>query len=89
MKKIHENVYELTHPLVQHKITILRNRHTGTNEFRKIVEELGMLMGYEALSDLPMQEIEVETPIESCKSPALSGRKLALVSAGLDSSTIM
>ncbi len=79
MKKIHENVYELTHPLVQHKITILRNRHTGTNEFRKIVEELGMLMGYEALSDLPMQEIEVETPIESCKSPALSGRKLAVV----------
>ena len=79
MKKIDDNVYELTHPLVQHKITILRDQHTGTNEFRKIVEELGMLMGYEALSDLPMQEIEVETPIESCKSPVLTGKKLAVV----------
>ena len=79
MKKIHENVYELTHPLVQHKITILRNRHTGTNEFRKIVEELGMLMGYEALSDLPLEDKAVDTPIESCKSPVLTGKKLAVV----------
>ena len=79
MKKIDDNVYELTHPLVQHKITILRDQHTGTNEFRKIVEELGMLMGYEALADLPLEDKAVDTPIESCKSPALSGRKLAVV----------
>ena len=79
MKKIDDNVYELTHPLVQHKITILRDQHTGTNEFRKIVEELGMLMGYEALADLPLEDKAVDTPIESCKSPVLTGKKLAVV----------
>ena len=79
MKKIDDNVYELTHPLVQHKITILRDQHTGTNEFRKIVEELGMLIGYEALADLPLEDKAVDTPIESCKSPVLTGKKLAVV----------
>ncbi|MDD5832335.1 MAG: uracil phosphoribosyltransferase, partial [Clostridiales bacterium] len=53
MKKLYDNVYEFTHPLIQHKITMLRDKNTGTNEFRAIVDELGMLMGYEALSDLP------------------------------------
>ena len=48
-----ENVFETNHPLIQHKISILRNKNTGTNEFREIVDEIGMLMGYEALSDLP------------------------------------
>ena len=79
MKKLYDNVYEMTHPLIQHKITLLRDRHTGTNEFRKIVEELGMLMGFEALKDLPVEDIEVETPIEKCLSPVISGRKLAVV----------
>lgn len=58
---------------------MLRDKNTGTNEFRKIVEEIGMLMGFEALEDLPMEDIEVETPIEKCKSPVISGRKLAIV----------
>ena len=79
MKKIYDNVFEFTHPLIQHKITRLRDKTTGTNEFRKIVEEISMLMGYEALSDLPTEEIEIETPIETCKSPVLAGRKLAVV----------
>lgn len=79
MKKLYDNVYEMTHPLIQHKITLLRDRHTGTNEFRKIVEELGMLMGFEALKDLSVEDIEVETPIEKCLSPVISGRKLAVV----------
>lgn len=79
MKQICENVYEFTHPLIQHKITILRDKNTGTNEFRKVVEEIGMLMGFEALSDLPVKEIEVKTPIETCKSPVIAGRKLAIV----------
>ena len=79
MKKLYDNVYEMTHPLIQHKITLLRDRHTGTNEFRKIVEELGMLMGFEALHDLPVENVEVETPIEKCLSPVISGRKLAVV----------
>lgn len=79
MKQLYDNVYEFTHPLIQHKITMLRNRHTGTNEFRKIVEEIAMLMGFEALADLPMEDIEIETPIERCKSPVIAGRKLAVV----------
>ena len=79
MKQIYENVFEFTHPLVQHKLTLLRMKQTGTNEFRKIVEELGMLMGYEALSDLPTEDVDIETPIEACKAPMLAGRKLAIV----------
>ena len=67
------------HPLVQHKISRLRDKDTGTNEFRALVEEIGMLMGYEALKDLPIKEIEVETPIEKCKTPVIAGRKLAVV----------
>lgn len=74
-----ENVIESTHPLIQHKISILRNKNTGTNEFRKLVDEIGMLMAYEALKDLPTQMVEIETPIETCMSPMLSGRKLAIV----------
>lgn len=74
-----DNVTICTHPLIQHKITRLRDKSTGTNEFRALVEEIGMLMGYEALSDLPTEEIEVETPIETCKSPVIAGRKMAVV----------
>ncbi len=73
------NVIESKHPLIQHKISLLRDKNTGTSEFRKLVEEIAMLMGYEALSDLPMEEIEIETPIETCMSPVISGRKLAIV----------
>ena len=74
-----ENVIESTHPLIQHKISILRDKHTGTNEFRRLVDEIGMLMAYEALKDLPTHMVEIETPIETCMSPMLSGRKLAVV----------
>lgn len=74
-----ENVMESKHPLIQHKISILRDKNTGTNEFRKLVEEIAMLMGYEALRDLPMQDIEVDTPIETCMTPVIAGRKLAIV----------
>lgn len=79
MIKFDENVYIFDHPLIKHKISILRNKDTGTNEFRSVVEELAMLMGYEALSDLPMKNIEVETPIIKCEAPVLDGRKLAIV----------
>ena len=72
-------VYINHHPLVQHKITRLRDKTTGTNEFRSLVEEIGMLMGYEALSDLPTEEIEIETPLEVTPSPVIAGRKLAVV----------
>ena len=74
-----DNVIILTHPLIKHKITMLRDVNTGTNEFRKLVEEIATLMGYEALRDLPLEDIEVTTPIETCLSPVISGRKLAIV----------
>ena len=74
-----ENVTYIDHPLVQHKISMLRKKTTGTNEFRKLVEEIGILMGYEALRDLPTEEVEIETPIETCKTPMISGKKLAVV----------
>lgn len=67
------------HPLVQHKITRLRDKTTGTNEFRSLVEEIGMLMGYEALADLASEDIEVETPLERTLSPVIAGRKMAVV----------
>ncbi len=74
-----ENVIIMDHPLIQHKISMLRKIETGTNEFRRLVEEISVLMGYEALRDLPLQEEEVLTPIEACKSPMLSGKKLAVI----------
>lgn len=74
-----ENIYIFTHPLIQHKISILRDKNTGTNEFRKLIEEITMLEGFEALSDLPTDEVEIETPLEKCLTPMISGRKLAVV----------
>ena len=74
-----ENVTYIDHPLVQHKISMLRKKTTGTNEFRTLVEEIATLMGYEALRDLPLEDVEVETPIETCMSPMLAGKKLAIV----------
>ena len=74
-----DNVIILDHPLLKHKISRLRDETTGTNEFRSLVEEIAMLMGYEAHRDLPTEEVEIKTPIETCKSPVISGRKLAVV----------
>ena len=73
------SVSYMTHPLIRHKITLLRKEDTSTNEFRKLVEEIAMLMGYEALSDLETQEITVKTPIEESVQPVISGKKLAVV----------
>ena len=74
-----ENITISTHPLIQHKISMLRDKNTGTNEFRKLVEGIAMLEGFEALGDLPTEDVWVETPIEKCKTPMIAGRKLALV----------
>lgn len=74
-----KNITIFTHPLIQHKISLLRDKNTGTNEFRKLVEEIAMLEGYEALSDLPTELVDIETPIEACKTPMIAGRKLAIV----------
>ena len=67
------------HPLIQHKISLLRDRNTGTKEFRDLVSEIAMLLCYEATRDLPTEEVEVETPVALARTEVLAGRKLALV----------
>lgn len=74
-----ENVFVMDHPLIQHKISLIRDKSTGTNEFRKLIEEIAILMGFEALRDLPLEEVEIETPIEKCKTSMIAGKKLAVV----------
>ena len=73
------NVIEMKHPLIQHKISKLRDKNTGTAEFRALVEEIAMLMGYEALKDLPLEDVEIETPIEKCMTPQIAGKNFAIV----------
>ncbi|MGI6003137.1 MAG: uracil phosphoribosyltransferase [Lachnospiraceae bacterium] len=77
--KDNPNIIVFDHPLLKHKITLMRDENTGTNEFRKMVEEIAMLMGYEALNDLPTENVTVKTPIETCESPVISGKKLVVV----------
>ena len=72
-------VVVMDHPLIQHKLTIMRDKNTGTKEFRELVGEIGMLMCYEATRDLPLKEVEIETPVAVAKTKVISGRKLAFV----------
>ena len=74
-----EKVHIMTHPLIKHKITMLRMDTTVTNDFRSLVEEITILMGYEALSDLKTTEMEIKTPIEDTVQPVIDGKKLAIV----------
>ena len=67
------------HPLIQHKISLLRNKNTGSKEFRELISEVSMLMCYEATRDLPLKEIEIETPVALAKTKVIAGRKLAFV----------
>lgn len=69
----------MDHPLIQHKISLMRDKNTGSKEFRELVSEVGMLMCYEATRDLPLKEVEIETPIATAKTKIISGRKLAFV----------
>ena len=69
----------LNHPLVQHKVTLLRDKRTGSKEFREMIAEIAMLMCYEATRDLSMEEIEVETPLVKTHAKVIAGRKLAVV----------
>ncbi len=73
------NVCVFDHPLIQHKLSILRDKNTSVKEFRELVSEIAMLMCYEATRDLPLEEIEVETPIAVAKARRISGKKLAVV----------
>ena len=72
-------VMVLDHPLIKHKISILRNKDTGTGEFRSLVSEIAMLMCYEATRDLPTENVEITTPIAKTSQPMLAGKKLAVV----------
>ena len=69
----------VAHPLIQHKLSILRRKDTPTKVFRELVDEIAMLMGYEVLRDLPLEEIEIETPIARTTQHCLSGKTLAIV----------
>ncbi len=69
----------MDHPLIQHKISLLRDKNTGSKEFRELISEVAMLMCYEATRDLPLKDVEIETPIGMAKTKVISGRKLAFV----------
>ena len=73
------NVHVLDHPLIQHKLAILRNKDTGVKEFRELVSEIAGLMCYEATRNLPLTEVEVETPVATAHCKVLAGKKLAIV----------
>ncbi len=74
-----ENVHILNHPLIQHKLAILRNKNTGVKEFRELISEIAGLMCYEATRNLPTEEVQVETPLTTATCRVLAGKKLAIV----------
>ena len=75
----YKNVFVFDHPLIQHKISLLRDKNTGTKDFRTLVKELAMLMVYEVTKDLELTEVEIETPVAKTKTKVLSDKKISLV----------
>lgn len=73
------NVHVMDHPLIQHKLTLMRKETTGTKDFRELLEEISMLMAYEITRDMPLREVEIKTPVTVCKSKVLTGKKIAVV----------
>ena len=69
----------IDHPLIQHKLSIMRNKKTGSKDFRELLNEIAMLMGYELTRDLPLEEVNIETPLTKMKAKMVSGKKLAIV----------
>lgn len=78
MKK-YSNVTVMDHPMIQHKLTILRDKNTGVKEFRELVEELSMFMGYEVTRNLSLEEVEIDTPVCKTKSKVIAGKKLGII----------
>ena len=72
-------VYVFDHPLIQHKLTYIRDKKTGTKEFRELVDEVATLMAFEITRDMPLEEIEIDTPVTTAKTKVLSGKKIAIV----------
>ena len=75
-----DNVHVIDHPLVQHKLSLMRNKEASTNSFRRLLNELSMLMAYEITRDVAMSEVEVETPLEKTRTRVIDGKKLVFVS---------
>ena len=73
------NVHVIDHPLIQHKLTIMRMKETGPKDFRELLEEISMLMAYEITRDFPLKDVEIETPICKCKEKMLAGKKVGVV----------
>ena len=73
-------VHVIDHPLVQHKLSLMRNKEASTNSFRRLLNELAMLMAYEVTRDVPMQEVDIETPLETTRTRVIDGKKLVFVS---------
>lgn len=67
------------HPLIQHKLSLMRDENTGSKDFRELAEEVAMLMGYEVTRNLPLEEVEIKTPVGLCKARVIAGKKLAFV----------
>lgn len=74
-----KNVTVIDHPLVQHKISLIRDKSTGVKEFRELVSEISMLMGYEVTRNMPLKEVEIETPVCTAKTKVISGKKIGLI----------
>ena len=74
------NVTVITHPLVQHKLTLMRKKDASTNSFRRLLGELSTLMAYEVTRDMPLQDVQIETPLETMTGKMIDGKKLVLVS---------
>ncbi len=72
-------VFEMNHPLIQHKLSLIRDKNTGSKEFRELVKEVSMLLAYEVTRDLSLEDVEIETPICKTKTKMLSGRKLGII----------
>ncbi len=73
------NVNVMTHPLIQHKVTLIRSVDTGTKDFRQLLEEIALLMGYEITRDLPLEDVEVQTPLVKAIGKQIAGKKLGIV----------
>lgn len=72
-------VIETNHPLIQHKLTLMRDKNTGSKDFRELLTEIAMLMGYEITKDIPLKDVEIETPIQKTSSKVVAGKKLAII----------
>ena len=75
-----QNVQTLDHPLIQHKLTLMRKKNTSVCEFQQLISEAGMALCYEMTRDLPLTSMEIETPLQSMQAPTIDGKKLCLVS---------